>query len=263
MAEGRIDIDGWLVAEVEPYRSFGWGSYDYHRGGRLSLFRTATTWTLLSVLTQARYDENDHPIEGEASVRATTYTSVDQLQAELVRDEAEDWRRLVRSGASEPYHDPDLAALWAPVQIDHDLSDSSSIVRRDFGVRGERRQEAGWREEALALAVARLEEVGFVVLRSEVDYRKVFPRGLGGEWSNPVVGAMVVARLGYRVQLVVAIDGAGEIYTRSVDTNFTPGEKRRYPPRPLSEREHEVVDEAFRRRHAERERLREERSDDR
>jgi hypothetical protein len=99
------------------------------------------------------------------------------------------------------------------------------------------------------LAVDRLWEIDFVVLRSEVDHRKVFPRGLG-EWSNPVVGAAVATRLGHQIQLVVAIDGAGEIYTRSADTNFTPGEMRRYPPRPLTDREIDEAEELRRLRRA-------------
>ena len=252
--DGLIDIEGWQVAEVEAYRGFG--AHEYERGGPLMLFRTAANLTLLSVRTRTRFDMNGQRVAGEAWVRATTYASLDELKAELVRDEVEDWRALVKSGASEPYYDPDLTALWAPVQIDRDL-DGSSVYRRDLGVRAAGRQERGWREEALALAVERLEEIGFVVLRSEVDHRKVFPRGLGGEWSNPVVGAVLATRLGYRVQLVVAIDGAGEIYTRSADTNYTPGEKRRYPPRPLTERELDLAEELRRRRRAERERRRE------
>jgi len=246
--EGRIDVRGWQVAEAEPYRGFG--GYDYQRGGRLFLFRTATDWTLLSLRTRARYEQNDHPVQGEAWVRASTYASLDDLKSDLIQDGTEDWRALVKSGAGEPYYDPDLMRLWAPVEIDQDL-DKSSVYRRDLGARSARRQEAGWREDALGLAVARLEEIGFVVFRSEVELRKVFPRGLSGEWSNPVVGAVVAARLGYRVQLVVAIDGAGEIYTRSRDTSFTPGERRRYPPRPLTERELDLAEEIRRQRRAE------------
>lgn len=246
MTDGRIDINGWRVAEAEPYRGFG--GYDYQRGGRLFLFRTATDWTLLSVRTRARCDQNDHPVEGEAWVRASTFTSLEELKADL--DETEDWRALVKSGAGEPYYDPNLMRLWAPVEIDQDL-DKSSVYHRDLGARSSRRQEAGWREEALGLAVARLEEIGFVVFRSEVELRKVFPGGLSGEWSNPVVGAVVAARLGYRIQLVVAIDGAGEVYTRSPDTSFTPGERRRYPPRHLTERELDLADEIRRQRRAE------------
>jgi len=181
---------------------------------------------------------------------ASTYASLDDLKSDLIQDGTEDWRALVKSGAGEPYYDPDLMRLWAPVEIDQDL-DKSSVYRRDLGARSARRQEAGWREEALGLAVARLEEIGFVVFRAEVELRKVFPRGLSGEWSNPVVGAVVAARLGYRVQLVVAIDGAGEVYTRSPDTSFTPGERRRYPPRPLTERELDLAEEIRRQRRAE------------
>jgi hypothetical protein len=250
MAEGRIDIEGWQVAEVVA--AGGLGVYDHLAGGRLTLFRSrAGGWTLLTHQSRVKHDETGQPVEGEAWLRAKSYAGLDELKAELVKwGQEEDWRELVKSGAGEPYYDLDLMRLWAPVQIDLDLN-QSSVYRRELALRGGGRAREGWRGEALGLAVDRLEQIGFVVLKSEVDHRKVFPRGLG-EWSNPVVGAVVAARLGHRVQLVVAIDGAGEIYTRSADANFTPGEPRRHPPKPLTDRELDQVEELRRRRREER-----------
>jgi hypothetical protein len=246
MPEQRIDIKGWLVAEVPACRGFG--DYGDRPGGRLSLFRTATDWTLLSLRTRARYDERDDPVEGEAWARSRPYASLDELRADLVTGEVEDWRALVKAGAGN--YDPDLARLWAPVQIDSEL-DESSVHRRELAVGAAGRRDPAWRELALGLAIDRLEEIGFVVLASDLDHGKVFPRGLGGEWANPIVGALVAAWRAYRVRLVVAIDGGGEVYTRSADTNYTPGEKRRYPPKPMTEREVEHVAELRRRRRAE------------
>jgi hypothetical protein len=244
MAEGRIDLQGWLVADVEPQRRHG--AYGAEGGGRLFLFRTVADWTLLSVRTRVKYDERDRPTEGEGWVRSATHANLQELKAELSRwGEEEDWRELVRAGAAG--NDPDLSRLWAPVHIDEILREASVYVR-DLALHAGGRHEADWRARALGLAVDRLEHLGFVVLRSDVDHRRVFRRGLGGEWSNPVVGAVVAARLGYRVQLVVAIDGAGEVYVRTPDTNFTPGEPRRYAPQQLTEREWELVAEADRRR---------------
>ena len=243
-----ILITGWLVADVAAHHGFSYGSHE--AGGRLSLFRTASDWTLLSVRRGTTYDANDRPVVGHASVSAATFASLDEVRAALARDEEEDWRRLVEVGAGNPFYDPDLMALWAPVQIDRDL-ERGSLFRRDLAASGSRRQDPGWREQALGLAVARLEELGFVVLGAEVDHRKVFPRGLGGEWSNPIVGAVVAARLGYQLRLVVAMDGLGEIYTRTPDTSFTPGTRRRYPPRTLTERESQRVEELRRRRREE------------
>jgi hypothetical protein len=141
MPDQRIDITGWPVAEVEVYRGFG---YEHQAGGRLTLYRTATDWTLVSHRTRTRYDETDHPVEGEAWVRATTYASLDDLKADLVRYEGEDWRALVKSGAGEPYYDPELMRLWAPVQIDEDLR-GSSVYRRELGVHAAVRQASAWR----------------------------------------------------------------------------------------------------------------------
>jgi hypothetical protein len=248
MPDQRIEIEGWPVAEVPPHRRYD--DYGLQLGGRLMLFRTACSWTLLSIHTRARTDDLGHPLEGQAWARAVRHASLDELQAAMTRHDADDWRALVMAGARNG--DPDLMRLWAPIQIDGDLT-NSSVHRDELRVGGAARRQAGWREAALELAVDRLEQIGFVVLEADVDYRRVFPRGLGREWSNPMVGAVAAARLGHRVQLVVAIDDFGEVYTRTPASNPTPGEPRRFPPRPFSEAELDQVEEIRRRRRAERE----------
>jgi len=150
--------------------------------------------------------------------------------------------------------DPDLTALWTPVRIDHELHDKASVLRRELGVHGQRRREPDWPVEALGIAVDRLEELGFVVLQVAQDYRQVFGRGLGRGWEsggNPIAGALVVAKYGYRAQLVVAVDGAGEVYVRTADGGFDPGERRRYPPRSLTKPEWRKVEEVYQRRRSE------------
>jgi hypothetical protein len=248
MPDQRIEIDGWAVAEVLPYRRHD--DYGTQLGGRLMLFRTAGAWTLLSIHTRTRTDDLERPFDGGGWARSVTYASLDELKAPMTRHDVEDWRALVMAGARNG--DPDLIRLWVPVQIDSDLTDSS-VHRDELRVGGAARREAGWREAALELAVDRLEQIGFVVLEADIDYRAVFPRGLGREWSNPMVGAVAAARIGHRVQLVVAVDDFGEVYTRTPDTNLTPGEARRSPPRPMSDAELDQVEEIRRRRHAERE----------
>ena len=156
--------------------------------------------------------------------------------------------------------DPDLVALWAPVQIDEDLRESS-VHRRELGVRGDLRQRPDWQELALELGLLRLEELDFVVLRQETDATRLFPVGLVREHSNVVVGAAVVAKHGLKARVLVAIDGAGEVFSRTGDSVFEPGHKRRYPPRPLTEREARAVEEALERQYAESLRRMEERSD--
>jgi hypothetical protein len=247
MAEGRIDVTGWLVAQVEP--ATGFGESVYQHDGRLLLFRTASDWTLLSVRTTTKWGEDDRPAEGWASACTATYASLDELKAGIERvGRNSDWCALVKAGAEG--HDPALMALWAPVQIDHDL-DRSSVHRQELRVRGQRRQQDGWKAEALGLAVARLEEIGFVPLHVTADHRQVFRRGLGRGWErggNPIVGAVIAAKHGHRAQLVVAVDGAGEVYVRTADASFDPGERRRYPPRPLTKDERARVDDLYQRR---------------
>src|SRR5215472_12792398 len=194
MAEGRINVNGWLVAEAEPDPGFGFSRYE--SGGRLFLFRSASAWTLLTLHTTAKWGDNDQREEGSASVHAEAYADLNEVQAGITRyGREEDWRRLVKAGAERPDPDPHLTALWTPVRIDSEL-DKSSVHRRELGVHGQRRQQADWQAEALGLAVVRLEELGYVVLQVADDYRSVFRRGLGGGWErggNPIVGALVAA----------------------------------------------------------------------
>jgi hypothetical protein len=259
VAEPRLEIKGWLVAQVEPERGFGETTYQH--GGRLFLFRTATDWTLLSVRTTTRWGSDDRPEEGWATASAQAYADLEELKAGVERSGRDaDWRELVRVGASTPNYDVDLMRLWAPVQIDLDL-EKSSIHVRELGARGERRQQPGWEEEALALAVARLEELGFVVLEVLPDPLKLFPSRLVRGWSNRPVGALRAAAHGCSVRLLVAVDGFGEVYTRSGDSTFDPGARRRYPPRPLTEWERKRVEVAYQQRRSEQLRpLEEERS---
>jgi hypothetical protein len=248
VANQSIDLKGWLVAEVEPEE---WPQSHTLCGGRLFLFRTLQDWTLLRVRHVTHFDDEGSPKDGGGSADATSYPDLEALKADLERcGRSDGWPPLVKAGAAN--YDRDLMLLWTPVQIDLDL-DRSSVHRRDFGLRGERRGQPGWQEEALALAVDRLEEIHFVVLEATSDHRQVFSRGLGKAWErtgNVVVGAVVAAAYGFRIPLVVAIDGAGEIYVRTADSSFDPGTRRRYPPRPLTSAEERRVEEIHQQRRA-------------
>jgi hypothetical protein len=252
VAEQRIDLRGWLVTEIEADLMFS------EARCRLSLFRTATTWSLLQMVHRTNWDENGQPVGGSLRAWVDTFDSLEALRAEIERSyRGTSWRELVRVGASSPNHDPDLMRLWSPVKVDLELEQSSVHVR-EFGARGQRRQQAGWQVEALAHAVLRLEEIGFVVFDSTTTATEIFPRRLIEQWSNPVVGAVRAAREGLMVRLVVAVDGFGEIYTRSGDHSFDPGAPRRYAPRKLTEREWKRVEEANQLRRAEARRRQEE-----
>ena len=239
----RINVDGWLVAQIETDE--GWPQGSSYYGGRLFLFRTGRDWTLLTVEYVTRWGEQA-PESGSARAWASTHPDLAAVKAEVQHyGRSADWRELVKAGAE---NDDELRALWTPVQIDLDL-DKSSIHRRELGVHGELRRQPDWRAAALALAVARLEALGYVVLQATVEYRDVFQRGLPREWSNPVVAAVVASRYSYRADLVVAVDGFGEVYVRTVDGGaFDPGAPRRFAPRPLTEREARQVEDIYRRR---------------
>ena len=195
MTEQSINLSGWLVADVEPdeWRASGSSAY----GGRLFLFRTVQDWTLLRVRHATDFDVEGSPEGGRGSVFTTTYADLEALKSDLERcGRSVDWRDLVKAGAAN--YDRDLMVLWTPVQIDRIL-DRSSVHRRDFSVGGERRRQRGWQEDALQLAVGRLEELHLVVLQATTDYRQVFRRGLGRAWEgigNVLVGAVMAAGYG-------------------------------------------------------------------
>jgi hypothetical protein len=243
----RIDLQGWLVAEVEVRPS----RFDRPDGGRLYLFRgpvPEATWSLLHVHHSIQWDGNTGmPLDGAAHVWLETYPSLPELRAGMGHGYGPDeWRELVRAGADR---DPDLRRLWLPVQIDLDL-ERSSVHRRDYAVHGTARGRRGWRAEALLMALERLEELGFVILTETTDASELFPRRLVERWSNAVVGAALAAINGHAVGLIVAVDGAGEIYARTADSKLDPGADRRHPPRPLTAAEARHVEDVIRDRRA-------------
>lgn len=238
----RIDIDGWPVAHIEAHEAGGYT-------GHLFLYRTSSTWTLLTITEVTGWDpETGRPRSGRAEAIAATYAGLAELRSAMMPGpRAAEWRELVKVGSAS---DHELRALWTPVRIDHNL-ERSSVHRRELRVGGERRRSEGWQAEALGLAVERLEELGFVLLAATREPRTIFRRGLGRAWErsgNVVVGAVSAARYGWRADLVVAVDGFGEVYVRTADTSFDPGAPRRYPPRPLNRRESARVDEVHRQR---------------
>jgi hypothetical protein len=213
-------------------------------GGRLFLFRTADEWTLLSVRHHTSWDEAGNPRGGNGFAYVRTFPDLAQLRVHLQRDYygADEWRALVEAGQAT---DPALRELWIPVQIDRDL-ERTSAHRRDLAEDGASRRE-GWEAGAFALGVHRLERLGFVVLTASRDVEDVF--GHVPDWPGGlVVGAAAVDKYGYRADVLVAIDGFGEIYARTPDTSFDPGAPRRYPPRRLTESEARVADDTNRRR---------------
>lgn len=235
--EPVLHVQGRLIAHIErdePYYTRGL----QHRGW-VFLLRTAQEWTLLSVRHTTRWSESEgpevQPIQGWGSAGTQSFSALGSLKAFLEKElRSQDLRRLVQAGAE---NDDELRALWTPVQIEIDL-DRSSVHRREFAIGGSQRGRAGWEDQALELAVERLTESGFSVLQATTEARAIFSRGLGKAWKrtgNVMVGAVVSARYGYRADLVVAVDSAGEVYVRTADPTLELGARRRYQPRPLTD----------------------------
>lgn len=240
-----LRIDGWLVAEAEARRS---GSSRYWHEGRLFLFRSATAWTLLSVRHTTTYGETGSPESGATSAYLWSGPDLASVRIYLERDYGgqEEWHDLVEAGSKE---DRELRDLWIPVEIDHDLS-KSSVHERRLGYGGSLRRSEGWEETALGMAAMRLEELGFAILDTQRDMARIFGRRL--DWGgNAVAGALTLARYGYRADVGVAVDGFGEVYTRTPDSTLDPGADRRFPPRPLTEAEQRQAEAVFRRRREE------------
>jgi hypothetical protein len=239
-----LHVKGRLVADVEVKG----GELTPRCAGRLLLFchRDAESgyqsWTLLDIGHSVLGGDEADP--GFVSVICTTARTLQEIREELDDDlRREQWRALVQAGS---LNDPDLKTLWVPVQIDTDLQ-SASLLHRGLRVRQDGQRPENWQRAALAEAHHRLLwDLGFVVLESTTDVREVFPDGLP-HWSdgcNSLVGAVRAAKYGYYVELVVAIDGAGEVYVRTADPGLSPGAPRRHAPRRLTEcqeREVELV----------------------
>jgi hypothetical protein len=230
-----MHFEGLLVAEVE--------TSDGRR--RLLLFRhvdpksQSGKWTLIEVL---RVVVPGWARASFGQVRRATTLDLQAFRKHLEdRGQAADWRALVRAGAG---NDADLRALWTPVQIDLDLQ-GSTIYRRDLRIGKDRQRPADWRAAALAAAVERLWDLRFVVVESTTDVLEVFPGGLPhwAEACDSLAGAVVAAKYDYRAALVVAVDGAGEVYVRTADPNLDPGAPRRFEPRPLTKREQREVEQ--------------------
>ena len=242
MAE-YLTVNGWLVAETETHPAAPSGrSY----GGRLFLFRSPDGWALLHVQHGSQWSQDGRPLEGRASALIKTFPDLGALRSHLhYHSYSREWRQLVEAGWVA---DAELRALWTPVQIDMDL-DRSSIYHRELAEQGPGRDLKGWRGIALEEALARLQDMGFVVLKSSSDVLDIFGSPLEWPW-NRRLGAAAVTKYGYRADVVVAIDPCGEIYTRTPDGTFEPGESRRYPPRPLTAGEAEQARQIYERRRA-------------
>jgi hypothetical protein len=76
-----LQIDGWGVAQADLERS--WGSAELP--DRCWLFRSPTTWTLVTMRRRVRYDDYDQPSAGTATITSRAFSALDEVAAEVER----------------------------------------------------------------------------------------------------------------------------------------------------------------------------------
>lgn len=160
-----IRFEGWHVAQMElepPFSS--WGVSDH-----VLLYRTPTTWTLLTVAVHERVDEQGTPVDGRGTANAETL-STEEL-ADVVRDRYGEfgWRELLDTAHDR---DPDLYRAWVPTRLERDF-DRASLHCKDLalytGLLGGRpvpapaRELPDWQADAVARMAEHLPSLGFEV----------------------------------------------------------------------------------------------------
>lgn len=91
----RLQIDGWGVAQADLERS--WGSAELP--DRCWLFRSPTTWTLVTMRRRVRYDDYDQPTAGTATITSRAFSAPDEVAAEVERSYTSGaWTELLNAG---------------------------------------------------------------------------------------------------------------------------------------------------------------------
>lgn len=251
MADQRIRIDGWLIAETATVAQ--WNAWDQR--GHLFLFRGDREWTLLTLNRSTQLDEFGYPTGGRASVYAESFLDLPSLRAELARAGlSSTWRELVKAGAENA--DRALLDLWTPVRLERSLARCSVRVAGLAADAGGRK-EHGWAVAAVSAAVDRLRERGFVVLKTDNEYQRLLGDAVEVWAGTQLIGAAIVARYGLKTRVGIAVDQWGEVYIRMPESGFEPGDSLEWPPEPLSDADWGVVKQADGERRAQARRRRE------
>ncbi|MBW3616069.1 MAG: hypothetical protein KY439_12300 [Actinobacteria bacterium] len=209
----QLQIDGWGVAQADLERS--WGSAELP--DRCWLFRSPTSWTLVTMRRRVRYDDySDQPTAGSATITSQAFSALDAVAAEVERTYTSgSWTELLDAGYE---HDADLYRAWVPEAIRRDF-DHASIHRKDLAlytglfagdpVPAPGRQLRNWESEAVEQMAGHLVELGFEVLdeRPAVD-------DAPNDWGDPLLGALRVRRYGWEAAGVVRVDSTGEVFIR-------------------------------------------------
>lgn len=207
-----LEIDGWGVAQADLERS--WSGRELP--DRCWLFRSPTSWTLVTMSRSVRYDDYDQPSGGKATISSRAFSSLEELAQEVDGTyTAGAWIELLDAGYE---HDADLYRAWVPERIRRDF-DGASIHRKDLAlytglfagdpVPAPGRELKGWEDEAVEQLAAHLVELGFKVLDQRPAVEVV-----SNDWHDPLLGALRVRRYGWETTGVVRIDSVGEVFIR-------------------------------------------------
>jgi hypothetical protein len=91
----RLQVDGWGVAQADLERS--WESAELP--DRCWLFRSPTTWTLMTMRRRVRYDDYDQPSAGTATITSRAFSALDEVAAEVERTcTSGAWTELLDAG---------------------------------------------------------------------------------------------------------------------------------------------------------------------
>jgi hypothetical protein len=208
-----LEIDGWGVAQADLETSW----LGRELPDRCWLFRSPTTWTLVTMRRSVRYhDYQDDPIGGKATVSSRVFTSLEELAQEVEQTYTSGaWVELLDAEAGA---DAELYRAWVPERIRRDF-DGASIHRKDlalytglFGgeaVPAPARELKDWEGEAIEQLAAHFVELGFEVL----DERPTV-EDLPKDFHDPLLGALRVRRYGWETTGIVRIDSVGEVFIR-------------------------------------------------
>jgi len=217
----RIRFEGWHVAQMDLEPLFSsWGVSDH-----VLLYRTPTTWTLLTVAVHERFDEHGTPVDGRGT--ASTQTLSTEELADVVRDRYGEsgWRELLDAAHDR---DPDLYRAWVPTRLERDF-DRASLHCKDLalytGLLGGRpvpapaRELPDWQADAVARMAEHLPSLGFEVDNATVTVAV----DDDGDPANPTLGALSVRRYGFEAIGIVRVDDVGEVYIRLADADEVGG----------------------------------------
>ena len=205
-APAALTISGLLVAAVELQKF----PSDYQPCRRLWLFRSLTSWTLLTLARNERWLEDGNVDVERCSARtvAEAFSSIDDLAA-AIRFRYGDlgWSELLDAAAA---NDAEMFRTWAPVAFERDLL---RVTFRRPDLVGDNTLSRSVLVEVADEVLVHLKDAGFSVTDIEMA-RRANPQT---ERNRIAVGT--VRRYGCEANIVLRIDADGEIYTRVDDTD--------------------------------------------